>query len=245
MAAMRGTRMDWTARPGVGSRVGAGLAMAALAWALMGGPGAAQEAEEAPAEAPEAPAAPETPEAAPDATPDATPGTTPDAGSSTPPSTGTSAEVSTNQVAVSTAWSVFVETDPALECWGVSGPATSVNTRDGEPVEVQRGDTLLFIAYRPAAGVEGEVSFTGGYPFAENSTVTMQVGEDSFELFTRGEFAWPVSNEDDARIVDAMRRGRDVLLTGRSARGTQTDDTFSLMGFSAALEEAQGRCAEG
>ena len=63
-------------------------------------------------------------------------------------------------------------------------------------------------------------------------------------MFTRGEFAWPVSNEDDARIVEAMKRGRDVTLTGRSARGTQTEDTFSLMGFSAALEEAQARCAE-
>ena len=150
---------------------------------------------------------------------------------------------STNRVAVSTAWSVFVETEPALECWGVSGPTETVNTRDGEEVEVRRGDILLFVAYRPAAGVAGEVSFTGGYPFAENSTVTLRVGESSFEMFTRGEFAWPVSDEDDARIVDAMRRGADVTLTGRSARGTQTEDSFSLMGFTAALEEAQARCA--
>ena len=150
---------------------------------------------------------------------------------------------STNRVAVSTAWSVFVETDPAKECWGVSGPSETVNTRDGQPVEVRRGDILLFVSYRPAAGVDGEVSFTGGYPFAENSTVTLRIGPDAFEMFTRGEFAWPVSNEDDARIVDAMRRGRDVTVTGRSARGTQTEDTFSLMGFTAALEEAQTRCA--
>ena len=155
---------------------------------------------------------------------------------------GTPEGSSSNRVAVTTDWSVFVEEDPARECWGVSGPQETVNTRDGQEVEVQRGDILLFVVYRPDAGVEGEVSFTGGYPFAENSTVSMRIGESSFEMFTQGEFAWPVSGEDDARIVEAMRGGAEVVLTGRSERGTQTEDTFSLMGFSAALQEAQTRC---
>ena len=150
--------------------------------------------------------------------------------------------VSTNRVGEQTDWSVFVETYPALECWGVSGPKETVNTRAGDRVAVRRGDILLFVAYRPGEGVADEVSFTGGYPFAENSTVTMDIGGESFEMFTRGEFAWPVSSEDDARIVAAMRRGAEVTLTGRSARGTQTEDTFSLMGFTAALEEAESRC---
>jgi hypothetical protein len=156
------------------------------------------------------------------------------------PEAGGSSE---NRVAVATDWSVFVETDPALECWGVSVPTGTRNTRDGEEVEVRRGDVLLFVANRPSASVAGEVSFTGGYPFAEESTVTMQIGPDRFEMFTRGEFAWPMSTEDDQLILAAMRRGREVVLTGRSARGTQTEDTFSLMGFSAAMEELEGNCS--
>ena len=164
-------------------------------------------------------------------------------GASESPSTAAPAEGgSENRVAVATDWSVFVETDPALECWGVAVPSGSRNTRDGEAVEVRRGDILLFVVHRPTAGVAGEVSFTGGYPFDEDATVTMQIGTDRFEMFTRGEFAWPVSAEDDARIVAAMKRGRDVVLTGRSARGTQTEDTFSLMGFTAAMEEVENNC---
>ena len=151
-------------------------------------------------------------------------------------------EESTNRVAAQTDWSVFVENDPQ-ECWGVSAPKQTVNTRDGQPVSVRRGDILLFVSYRPAAGVNGEVSFTGGYPFADGSTVTLAVGDTSFELFTDGEWAWPASPGDDARILTAMKRGTNAVLTARSARGTQTQDTFSLLGFTAAAEEAERRCA--
>ena len=155
---------------------------------------------------------------------------------------GAAQEESTNRVAAQTDWSVFVENDPQ-ECWGVSAPKQTVNTRNGQPVSVRRGDILLFVSYRPAAGVNGEVSFTGGYPFADGSTVTLAVGDTSFELFTDGEWAWPASPGDDARIMTAMKRGTNAVLTARSARGTQTQDTFSLLGFTAAAEEAERRCA--
>lgn len=154
---------------------------------------------------------------------------------------GASAQVSTNPVAAETDWTVFVESDPA-ECWGVSAPKQTVNTRDGQVVSVRRGDILLFVSYRPQDEVAGEISFTGGFPFAEGSTVTMAVGETSFELFTGGEWAWPATDADDAAVVEAMQRGVDAVLTARSQRGTQTRDTFSLLGFSAAMDEAAARC---
>lgn len=151
---------------------------------------------------------------------------------------------STNNVAVKTDWNVFVETDPA-ECWGVSPPKSTVNTRNGQVVSVQRGEILLFVTFRPGADGAGEVSFTGGYPFREGSTVSVAVGSDRFELFTEGQWAWPGSKEDDAKIIDAMKRGAEAVVSGVSSRGTQTKDTFSLFGFSAAMEEAEKRCAAG
>ena len=39
-----------------------------------------------------------------------------------------------------------------------------------------------------------------------------------------------------------MKRGVDAVLTARSSRGTQTKDTFSLLGYTAAVEEAEKRC---
>ena len=150
-------------------------------------------------------------------------------------------EQSTNRVAAKTDWSVFVEDNPT-ECWGVSTPKEVVNTRDGRVVAVNLGQTLLMVFYRPSAEAKGQVAFTGGYPFASGSTVNMNISGNEFELFTEGEWAWPATTADDAKIIAAMKRGADATLTARSSRGTQTKDTFSLLGFTAAVEDAEKRC---
>ncbi len=157
------------------------------------------------------------------------------------PLAGAVAQESTNRVATKTDWSVFTEESPK-ECWGVSSPKETVNSKDGKPTQVRRGDILLFVTFRPGAGASGETSFTGGYPFAPDSTVKLTIDDASFELFVDGEWAWPATREDDAAILKAMKSGASAVLQARSARGTQTKDTFSLLGFTAAMEEAEKRC---
>lgn len=94
-----------------------------------------------------------------------------------------------NRVGANVDWSVFQGESPK-ECWGVSAPKESVNTRDGRVVAVRRSEIQLFVFYRPDNGGKGQVTFTGGYPFAPGSTVNMTIGDTEFELFTEGEWAW-------------------------------------------------------
>ncbi|HGG06510.1 MAG TPA: hypothetical protein ENK28_13710 [Aliiroseovarius sp.] len=154
---------------------------------------------------------------------------------------GLMAQDSTNRVAANTAWSVFVENSPK-ECWVVSAPKETVNTKNGRTVAVNRGTILMMVTYRPDQNVAGEVYFTGGYPFANGSNVTVTISGNTFQLFTQGEDAWPATPADDARIIAAMKRGADAVVVGMSARGTRTQDTFSLLGFTAAVEDAAKRC---
>ena len=149
------------------------------------------------------------------------------------------AQESTNRVATMTDWNVFTEESPK-ECWGVSKPKETVNSRDGQPVSVRRGDILLFVTFRP--GKPGEISFTGGYPFAGGSTVEVSVDGNAYQLFTDGEWAWPGSAEEDAKLLTALKAGTTASLSARSGKGTQTIDTFSLRGFTAAMEDAEKRC---
>ena len=124
---------------------------------------------------------------------------------------------STNRVAAKTDWSVFVEDNPT-ECWGVSAPKESVNTRDGRVVAVKRGDILLFVFFRPKAGVNGQVTFTGGYPFAGGSTVNMNISGNQFELISDGEWAWPLHGGTDPQDLP-----RHVLGDEPGPAGTWVD----------------------
>ena len=88
-------------------------------------------------------------------------------------------EQSTNRVAAKTDWSVFVESNPT-ECWAVSAPKETVNTRDGRVVAVRRGDIYMLVFNRPSANFSSQVQFAGGSPFASGATLAVQVGASSF-----------------------------------------------------------------
>ena len=156
--------------------------------------------------------------------------------------TGTAAQ--THDLVESTEdWSIFQagEGDGKV-CWIASKPTSSKALRGGNTVEVRRGEIYLMVAFRPSEDVEREVSFVAGYPFKQGSTVETEVGGDEWEMFTSDDSAWLPSSDKDAEVVAAFKRGADAKVTGVSSRGTTTVDTFSLMGFTDALEKADELC---
>ena len=124
---------------------------------------------------------------------------------------GSALAQSADRVAAHTDWSVFVASDPK-ECYIVSPPKTSVAKRDGKPTEVQRGDIRLFVSFRPAENVTNEVSFTGGYPFRDGSTVSLSVGTEKFTL-------GPGSGESQRMGLDRPVRRQPG--GGRTAQGRE------------------------
>ena len=154
------------------------------------------------------------------------------------------AQAAAERVAAHNDWTVFVAGEPR-ECYIASAPTSSAATRGGDAVQVSRGDIRFFVRFNPAEGVSNEVSFRSGYPLDAGKAVQVSVGSEAFTFSPvvgdANEWAWP-QREDDARIVGAMRRGATATVTGVSARGTTTVDTFSLSGFTAAVNDAEARC---
>ena len=142
-------------------------------------------------------------------------------------------------------WAVFNPANPK-ECYIVSQPKSSTATREGNTVSVNRGDIRLFVTTRPSANITREVSYTGGYPFRTNSVVTVNIGSDAHTMNVgtgnSDEWAWTPSPENDAALIASMKKGANAVVTAISARGTTTKDTFSLIGFSAALDKADELC---
>jgi invasion protein IalB len=140
-------------------------------------------------------------------------------------------------------WSVF-QSGSGRErvCFIGSKPTASTARRGNQRVDVNRGDIWLMVANRPGQNVRNEVSMIPGYEFRQGSAVKLEVGRESFDLFTDGDKAWAADGAADDRIVASLRRGSEAKVTGTSSRGTTTVDTFNLGGFSAALEDAQKLC---
>ena len=70
----------------------------------------------------------------------------------------------------------------------------------------------------------------------------MTIGKDKFELFTKDEGAFVEKPEDEAKILEALKVGSSMKVQGRSARGTNTTDNYSLSGTSGALERITKEC---
>lgn len=107
----------------------------------------------------------------------------------------------------------------------------------------QRGQVYAIVTHRPADKSFGVVSFQAGYTLKPDAAVTVSIdGKTSFNLFAQGEFAWTRETADDKALVAAMRAGSNMVVKGVSSRGTETTDTYSLSGISAALADINKAC---
>lgn len=106
----------------------------------------------------------------------------------------------------------------------------------------RRGRIYALVTNDPSAGVEGQFSVVTGYTYAAGSSVSVTIGGDRFELFTEDDKAWTRGPEEDARIVEAMIAGADMVIRGTSSRGTETTDTYSLIGFTATKRVIDQTC---
>ena len=88
----------------------------------------------------------------------------------------------------------------------------------------------------------GEVSVEAGYTYKPGSEVEITVDGQNFKLFTQGGNAWAYDEKGDRALLEAMRAGRQMVVKGTSSRGTLTTDTYSLAGFSAALQSIDKAC---
>lgn len=105
-----------------------------------------------------------------------------------------------------------------------------------------RGEIYALITNRPADGSKNVFSYIAGYPYKPGSDVTVKIDGQSFTLFTQDDTAWAPDAATDSKIAEAMNKGATMVVTGVSARGTNTLDTYSLEGSGAAHKAMVAEC---
>ena len=121
-------------------------------------------------------------------------------------------------------------------CYAVSQP------EDMAPKNVNRDPVYFLVTNRPGKNVRNEVSVIIGYPYKKGSKTTADIGGAKFSLFTSGDGAWIETGTQEQNLVDAMKRGTTMTISGTSWRGTQTTDRYSLSGVTAAIDAIGEAC---
>jgi hypothetical protein len=143
-------------------------------------------------------------------------------------------------------WTAYsVQAGGARQCYVLGTPQAS-EPRDIQPGSNRRGATNLFITHRPGQNVRNEVSIMIGYVFRANANASIEVvgpqGTRRFPLFTREQGAWLQNAAEEAQFVEAVRRGREMVVRGTSQRGTATVDRYSLNQIAGALDRIAQDC---
>ncbi len=111
------------------------------------------------------------------------------------------------------------------------------------PKKFERNPSRLFITFRPSEDIKDEVSATSGYTFQKEKIVKAKTGKKTYDFFSQEEFAWILDTEEEQRFIKAMKKASRVMIIGRTEKGKQTIDHYSLMGFSKAYDTAKKNCS--
>jgi Invasion associated locus B (IalB) protein len=96
----------------------------------------------------------------------------------------------------------------------------------------KRSVIRLMITHRPAEGSKDVISYSPGYMFKPESTVTVRAGGKTFDLFTTKDTAWARDAMTDHAIAMAIHGGKGMTLAGAPLqKGIPTvTDTLDLKG---------------
>ncbi|HEV2955703.1 MAG TPA: invasion associated locus B family protein [Xanthobacteraceae bacterium] len=136
-------------------------------------------------------------------------------------------------------WGAYAATSGGAKvCYALATPASTRTNPPNRP----RDPVYLFISTRPAENVHNEVSVIIGYQLKPDSEVNVEIGNNKFVMYTKADGAWISNAAEEARMVETMRKGADIVVTGTSSRGTQSTDRYSLKGLSQALDRTAKEC---
>ena len=123
-------------------------------------------------------------------------------------------------------------------CFALSKP-TSATT---DPAGRNRDPGYAFVSTRPAEKVKNEVSVIVGYPQKPGHDASATIGSANYVMYTQNDGAWVKNAAEEAQMIEAMRKGSDLVIRSESARGTKTTDTYSLKGIAQALDKVAEEC---
>ncbi len=136
-------------------------------------------------------------------------------------------------------WKAYsTKIDKTKTCFITSEPIKT----EGKFNKDNRGKPYVFVT-NIKNGTNHEVSIKAGFNFKKNKDVIFDVDGNKTKLFPVDDRAWSESTKVDRFLVQSMRKGQKLVVTGTSTPGNKIIDTYSLSGFTKALRLIDKSCS--
>ena len=132
---------------------------------------------------------------------------------------------------------MIIKNNSKLVCFAQSKPVLQ------SPKSYKR-EARLFVSFRPNEKIINEISITSGYEYNNENSITAKSGKYKYKFdIAQENFAWLADNKMEKKMINTMKKGSRIMISGYNQKGSQTIDHYSLLGFTKAYNTAKKNCS--
>jgi hypothetical protein len=109
------------------------------------------------------------------------------------------------------------------------------------PDTKKRGENYILV-YKIIGSDENIVQVEAGYQYNLDEDIVVTIDNTSFEFYSTEDSSETAWTNNDEKVIFAMKKGLKLVLSGQSSRGTITNDTYTLKGFTSAINKLNKDC---
>ena len=109
------------------------------------------------------------------------------------------------------------------------------------PSDKKRGNFYVLV-YKNIGNPEIVVQIEAGYSYKVPSDIIISIDKGEYKFYTTEDLPTAAWTEEDSKVIFAMKKGLELKVKGESSRGTVTNDTYTLNGFTAAYNKLIEEC---
>ena len=106
------------------------------------------------------------------------------------------------------------------------------------PEGKSRGKYYILV-YRMHKSKDMIVQITAGFDYKSSDSILVKIDDGDYDFYSDADTGWA---RDDQKVIYAMKKGLILVTTGISSKGTKVVDTYSLKGFTAAINKLSEDC---
>ena len=109
------------------------------------------------------------------------------------------------------------------------------------PDTKKRGENYILV-YKVIGSEENIIQIEAGYKYNLDKKINVKIDNANYDFYSTEDSSETAWTNDDKKVIYAMKKGLDLTLTGESARGTITNDVYTLKGFTNAVNQLNQDC---